>query len=208
MDSFETPVGRNPDGSVAFSGDTRRNMASVTFYKREIRNHFKSEQAGAPIFDAVDYVKILQPGDLSTEVDKAVEPFDKHQFAQQWAQYKADQEQIPSGTPLIHLFPHQPDVVATLKHFKFYTVEQLAEASDTSMQSVPMGGYEYREKAKKFQEFSKDASKFLQIEKQLSDKDARITQLEKTVADLAAARDEEPRNKGGRPRRVHIPDEE
>lgn len=185
-DTFGTPTGRNPDGSIAFGNDPQRNMSLVRFYKRRVLNQFKSEQAGAPQFDYKDFVEIIQAGDKSTTVDKEVVPDDTRVYAHQWQQYKAEQEQTPEGLPLVHLFPGNPEIVDTLKGYKFVTVEQLAAASDTAMQAVPMGGFEYREKARKYLEFSKDASKFLQIGKALEDKDSRIKQLEESVSVMLA----------------------
>lgn len=212
MDQFGTAIGRNPDGSVIFDKDQSMGCI-IKFYKRRTLMAFKSEQAGHPVYEYPDFIEIISPGEIEkTVVDRAVKPEDKHRFAQQWAQYQAAEEQITEGTPLEHLFPSKPEIVDGLKRMRFMTIEHLAEATDATMQNVPMGGYEWREKAKKYLAFSKDSAKFLKVEKELADKNFRIETLERTIADIQAkmAVDEDaapPRNKGGRPRRVHIPDE-
>lgn len=158
----------------------------ITFYKRSILNPFRSGQQGSPQYDVKDYIKIEPPGDTTQIVDREIKGHEPRQYAEQWAQYQNSQEQVASGTPLTFLFPGDPDIVDTLKNFKFHTVEQLANASDSALQAVPMGGFDFREKAKKFADMSKDAAKFHQIEKSLTDKDYKIKEQADLIAQMGA----------------------
>lgn len=184
----------------------------ITFYKRSVHNPFKSGQLGSPQYDAKDYIKIEPPGDTTQIVDREIKAHEPRQYAEQWSQYLNSQEQVASGTPLTFLFPQEPDIVETLKHYKFHTVEQLAHASDTALQGIPMGGFDFREKAKKFAGMSKDAARFHQVEQSLKDKDYKIdeqakvidvlkAQVEKLMARMDSEDDGEPRRGPGRPRK-------
>lgn len=169
----------------------------ITFRKVSILNQFRSGQAGSPQFDVKDYIKIETPGDTSQITDREVKPHEIRQYATQWEQYQNQQEQVQAGTPMLFLFPSEPDLVDHLKGLKFHTIEQLSEAADTQVQNM-MGGFDYREKAKKFLAFSKDSAKFHQVHKSLADKDYKIDEQAKLIALMKARLDEvEARLNGG-----------
>src|SRR5262245_58117461 len=119
-----------PDGMAQYA---TRQTSHVTFYSRAEHNPARSEAEGRPVYDAVDFLKVMHPGERDT-VDRPVNEMDKYRWPEQWARYQQRKEQVPDGTPMEHLFPQNPEVVAMLRHQRFHTVEQLAEASDTAIQ--------------------------------------------------------------------------
>lgn len=202
-DQFGNPTGRHPDGSVAFDTDVRAQNQMVRFYKRKILNTFKSEQTGAPVYDWKDFLEIIFPGDKTQIYDQEVTRFDKKTYARQWEQFASEAEQTHDGILLEHLFPGQPAVVEGLKEQRFHTVEQLANASDSAIASVAMGGLEYREKAKKYLEYANGTGKFLQIEKRLADLEFENNKLKDTVvAQKMALESDDDGERRGRPRKA------
>src|SRR5215469_4159702 len=83
--------------SNVFAADSR---LFVQFYRRAVQNKFKSDQQGRPIFDEIDYVKIIVPGDKNTVIDSPASEEHKFRFEKQWDRYKRGQEQASEGTPL------------------------------------------------------------------------------------------------------------
>lgn len=140
---FEVPVEAGitsirSDGVAQFGRD---DSLLVEFYRGKRHNGAKSREAGTPIFDPVDMVRIVQPGEkdvMEYEADKGTPPY-KVRFPRQWAAYQQGIEQRKAGTPLELVFPDQPDVVATLNAMHVYNAQQLAGLSDTAMGNVPMG---------------------------------------------------------------------
>ena len=204
--SLGSPLGLNRDGTVAFSGQSDR--AFVQFYARAVKHGGKSLEVGAPQFVQKDYVKVIFPGEKDF-VDREVKENDKYRWPQQWAAYQQGREQMPEGTPLAVLFPINPEIVENLRSLKFQTVEQLANATDTAIQSIGLGGREWNTKAKKFLEAANGAAGFHKITRELEDAKLKNDQLEKLVRDLSArlevleAEDDEPMpRRRGRPPKV------
>lgn len=131
----DTPQSYNPDGSAVYATD---GQLLVKFLKHAELSHYKSKQSGMPIYDNVDMISVINPGEKE-EVRVVADEFHKRRFPKQWEAYKAGIDQTASGTPLDHLFPTEPGTILTLRTFHVYTVQQLAVISDTAMGQIPMG---------------------------------------------------------------------
>lgn len=180
---FTAAQGLNADNSVRMGSDAQ---LVVMFYKRPVPNEARSKEAGTPIYDPHDYVKIYQPGERDV-VDRPVNELDKRRFAQRWAEYQQGKEQAPEGTPLEHLFPGNPEIVATLRAMRVQTVQQLAKISDTATGNLQFGG-DLRQKAQRFLEGAEKGKGFHALEKQVADLVAANKQLAEQVQSLMAAR--------------------
>lgn len=144
------------NGTMVPQGDDRSLV--VIFHKEAVQNNYKSEQEGRPIFDDVDFVKILTPGDRNTVVDRPVKPDDKTRFPQHWAQYLAMGEVATTGTPVEHWPRLTPSQVAEAKHSNIPTVEHLAQMSDSVVSNMGTGWMGLRTEAKAFLDKAKDAA--------------------------------------------------
>lgn len=129
---------------------------SVTFYKRAVEQPFESSEKGRPIFREELYTQIFTPGNQFNIVDRPTREDDKQRFPRQWAAYQnahsGDQREI--GTPLSAWAFLNSAQVEELKYFKFFTVENIANASDSQIASMGMSGgiapTSLRERAKAF----------------------------------------------------------
>lgn len=174
----------NPDFVGATNPD--RGLA-VKFYPRAVQNEFESEKQGRPIFYDVDFVKIFVPGDDTNVVDTAVREDHKQRFPLQWAHYKNQREgdQLTAGrTPLTEWTRLTLAQIEQLRGLRFYSVEDIAHASDMQLQSVGMvagtSPFAFREAAQRFLQIAAKEAKE-------SEATARIKQLEE---DHARERDE------------------
>lgn len=121
---------RNPDASL-----------SVLFYSKALRNNFKSEEAGRPIFDDVDMVKIFLPGDDKNVIDTFARDDHKARFPQQWAHYQnklAGDQRLAGKTPIDQWPRVSPAMAEELRAIKFLAVEDIANASDAQIQALGM----------------------------------------------------------------------
>lgn len=174
---FAAPTGLNRDGSVSFGAT---GPEYVEFFTKAVPHPGESEKAGRPIFVNQDFVKVLIPGERD-QIVRRVKDEDKRRWAPQWQRYQSNQEQTPEGTPLDVLFPGNPAQVDNLRALKFYTVEQLADASDSALQSIGFGGRDMQAKARRFLEVANKSAQAHAVEKQLAERDDRIRQLETLV---------------------------
>src|SRR5690606_9526446 len=122
----------------------------VFFYKKPVKNNKKSLEAGRPIFEDVDYIKMHPPGERLNIIDRPATSEDIHKYPEQWHRYLHNQTQIPEGTPVDLLFPNHPSVAESLKSLGVFTVEQLANLSAHAMDTIGMGAQGYVDKAKKY----------------------------------------------------------
>ena len=158
----------------------------VQFYTRAVMNNFKSAQEGRPIFDELDFVRIIIPGDRNNVVDTEVTQEHKTRFADRYERFKKNQEQAISGTPL-EVWPQMTvGMVAELKAQGVHTVEQLADLSDGLAQKF-MGSFSLRQRAKNFQEAASGQAASTKLEAELESRDNEIALLKKQVEQLMAA---------------------
>lgn len=178
---------------------------AVRFFQREVKNNFRSEAEGRPIFDMRDYIRIEIPGDRNSIIETFVNDDHKRRFPMQWAQFLNEKaEGKLSGDVQGTLLRDWPILTSAqaqeLKHYKFYTVEQIASAGDDHISKIGMlagmSPFSLREKARAFLANAKDSAVVQQQAEALRERDEELRQLKEQVAQLLAA--QEPK-KPGRP---------
>jgi hypothetical protein len=170
-------------------GDDR---LAVMFYKRVVEDERASREQGRKIFVEKEYVKVMIPGERQPAVDREVQRTgtlptdDRMRFARQYERFKAREDQkMAEGTP-VHLWPQIPAALAEeLKYLNIFTVEQLAELSDTYVGKIPQGNA-LKANAKAFVLAMKDQEQVNKLQSQLSERDARIAALENELKELGA----------------------
>lgn len=148
----------------------------VQFHLRAVLNNFKSAQEGRPIFDEVDYVRIIVPGDKNTVIDTKATPEYTTRFASRFELYKKNQSQAVTGTPL-EVWPQMTvGQVAELKAMHIHTVEQLAELPDNLAQRI-MGSHDLRRRAVAFLDLAAGDAANSKLSAELDKRDNEIELL-------------------------------
>lgn len=171
-----------PDGSVQ-TGPSDSSMLCI-FYKRAVHNAVKSAQAGRPMYEDMDYVRIQQPGETTQVVDRPAQQADKQRWPHQWQAYAAGKDQVAEGTPLGLLFPRHPSAVAMLQAIGIMTVEHLANASATAIAAIGMHGQDYVNYAQKYIHGASSGAAFHQMQMELENTKRQNERLAKQVDDL------------------------
>lgn len=192
----------DPNSGLASQGDDSKVFA--TFYTKSVVDGVASREAGRQINKDVAYVRIIQPGEsrLGT-YDQPATQADIQRFPRHWEAYKTGQEQKAEGSPLSLLFPANPAIVDNLRNIGFHTVEQLANANDTALQNVGLGGREFQQKAKQYLAAAEKGKDFhslaAKVETLVNQAEADRQKIAALEAELAR-RSEEPVRRGpGRP---------
>ena len=188
------------------------------FYKKPQQNNFKTEQEGRPIFDEVDMVKVYIAGDNLSVIDTLVREDHKTRFPMQWANYmnKTGNDPHLSGTPLAHWPLISAAQAEELKALKFFTVENVAAASDAQLQKIGMlagmSPHTFRDRAVNFLRIAKEESSANQHEEEIrtlrdenakikAETDAKLAEMQVQMANiLAAVGEKKPR--GRKPKEV------
>ena len=168
---------------------------AVRFYSKELQNDFLTNKEGRPISYMADFVRIEIPGNQLSIIDTFVNNSHKAQFPTQWAMYlneKADGNHNPDNVQgtLLRDWPILNAAQATeLKHFKFYTVEQVANASDQQLMAIGMTAgmspLALRDKAQAFLENAKDSSFAQKQAEELKIRDQQINDLKAQMERMA-----------------------
>lgn len=173
------------DEPINMENDPRHKMDErlfVQFYKRAVMNQFKSAQEGRPIFDEVDYVRVIVPGSKDV-LDVEAEVLYQRRFPRQWERYVKNQEQTLSGTPL-EVWPQMTvGIVAELKAMNIHTVEQLATMADATASKF-QGGQMFKQRAQAFLEAAAGDAANSKLAAELEARDNQIDILKQQMKEL------------------------
>jgi hypothetical protein len=157
----------------------------VVFYRSTEKNATKSVEAGRPIFDEMDLIKIISPGSRDSFVGIATEEY-QARFPTQWARYKNQQDQNMSGTPLNQLPWLGIGQIEELKAVNCHTVEQLVGMPDSISQKF-MGHHAIKQRAEAYLNAAKDAAPMLKLQTELDKRDEQIAELQAQMKALIAS---------------------
>jgi hypothetical protein len=159
--------------------------AFVEFDLHPKLNQPKTEAEGRPIFEDTEYIRIVVPGSRD-EVHRPVRPQDKHEYAREYAAFKAGTSQeAQSGTPLATWAPLTRSQVEELAHFKVKTVEQLADLSDGNAQRFA-GIQRLKKLAQEHLAAAKDAAHHSRTLAELDKRDAVIAAQAQQLKEVGA----------------------
>lgn len=192
------PIGYSPDGVAIFGKD---DQLLVRFYRHAELSQYKSKKANAPIYDDVDMVEVITPGEKES-VKVIADEFHQRRFPKQWEAYKAGIELQQSGTPIELLLNTEPSMVRHLKHMNVHTIQQLAALSDSNKQLIGMGAEQLQQRAREYLSKAAGGQTFHQMDEMKKE----IEQLKAMLAEKGTpAAETEPQTEArrgpGRPRR-------
>jgi len=157
----------------------------VVFYKATTLNDEKSLEAGRPVHDEVDLIKIVTPGQRDSVVAYATYDY-QQRFPKQWAQYKANHSQVGSGTPLSEVSFLTMAQIADLKAMNVHTVEQLAGMADSQAHAF-MGFQSLKARAQTYMEAAAGNAPLLKLQAQIDDLVAKNEELMAVIGEQKAA---------------------
>ena len=159
---------------------------SVLFSMRPVPDPKASAESGTPRFTEAEYVSIRTPGSRDV-MERRVTDKDRGRFPVQYARFKAGHSRDAiDGTPLDEWPQINMAQRAELKANNVFTVEQIATMPDGNVERLGMGARKLRDMAKAWLAAAKDSAAAVKLAEQLSERDTRIADLQRQVADLAA----------------------
>ena len=187
MDEFaaHTGIDWSMGGTVGVAKYGNSNQV-VLFYNKAVHNVAKSRELGRPYHEDKIFVRIQEPGDRFTVVDRPVTQAEIQRYPQQWAQFQANRQQTAPGTQIELLYVDVPSVAATLRAHGVQTIEQCAELSGPSIDSIGMGAQQYANDAKRFLEAAQKGVHANQLRHELDQRDSEIRTLKQKIDMLQA----------------------
>ena len=129
------------------AGDTS-DRCRPFFYRRAIKDEFKSTKEGRAIYFDADYVRIEIPGESKLRLDRAVDEGDKRRWPKSWEAYQKGLEQPLNGTPIDEWAILSPGQIETFKAAGVRTIEDVANLPDSGCGLLGPNGFKMREQAK------------------------------------------------------------
>ena len=175
---------------------TQEDRVFAQFYKHAKQNSTKTKEAGRPIYDEVDYVVIMVPGDKDNIVRRPVRGNDPQRFPKQWDQYQRGvTEQAQSGTPLEAWPMVTRAQVEELKFFGVHTIEALAGMPDQQAQNF-MGIHKLKQAARDHIEAAKSEAPLHALRDENDALKAQMAAMQEQMAELAKqVNDDKPRRR-------------
>lgn len=150
----------------------------VEFFIHPVEQPAKSREAGRPIYEDREYIRITLPGDRLRE---HVAPADEmhyvshmkrqmtyaDRFARVYQAWKDTGAEIGSGTPLSAAPFMTPARIEELKHRKIRTVEQLAGLPDSVARTLGMGTRDLIAQANAYLKAAGDTSEITRMQAEI-----------------------------------------
>jgi len=160
--------------------------ALVEFFRDAVQNNKKSQDAGRPVFDEKDFVRIQAPGDTNTVIVRIATDQDKKRFPKSWSAYQNGLDLAQEGTPLEQWNLISRSQTLELKHQGIATVETLASVSDANIQKFGPGFMQLRNSAKQYLESSVDLARATQAARERDEAFARMALMQEEIDALKA----------------------
>lgn len=136
--------------SEPFNRETRDDSGAYPMFSVEaVRNNHKSERESRPIYDEVEFVRIIMPGDRKTVFFTKVREQDKLRWPREYEAFQKGLSPLEVGTPLTQWPGFPKALAAILLELNVRTIEQLAKLPDTHIDKV-MEGHSLRAKAQTY----------------------------------------------------------
>ena len=142
------------DNNPAFVNPTNPDdVMSVEFYDYKALDQWKTRETGIKTYlDEYPYIRISKPGDKDTIIERPAIEADRKRWPKHWLWYQmqtgkiANADNVP-GWQIDTWDELDAGRVRDLKHLRFFTVEQIAHASDSQIGGIGMGGVALRNQA-------------------------------------------------------------
>jgi hypothetical protein len=152
-----------------------------------VRNDAKSEEAGRPVYEDVAFFEKWTPGDSTSIICRPARPNDKQEYAREWEQFQAKQEQKPDGTLLSELAFLTEGQRLEFAAVRCVTAEQLLAMPDNVAQKFA-GINQIKQRVKAYLDAAAGNAPLLKLQSEIEARDARIAVLEEAVAELRKAK--------------------
>lgn len=158
----------------------------VVFYMGILRNEEKSIEAGRPIIDDVECVRIIVPGDKNNIIDRPATDSDKRRFNKQYGLFTqgVKEEDQVTGTRLNEWPFLTRGQCEEFRYLGIRTVEQLAEVRDDIVSKVP-GLVSLKQNAQVWLGKAKTSAEAAKQAKLMTDQQTQIDNLKEVVRDQA-----------------------
>lgn len=162
-----------------------RSGTLVRFHTEAVKDELASAERGRPIFKDEERVQISFPGNPWFKPVFPISQKHKDDWPDEYKSFKEGLEPSLVGTPLEEWPILTTARVLEMKALGFFTVENVAEASDVNLQRIGMGYFGLRDRAKAFLD---DAENIALNERQAAENEKLTLELSNQTRQIAELR--------------------
>jgi hypothetical protein len=179
LNTFDSDISHF-DPRNLYKGDEK---LPVAFYVGAIPDDAETEKQGHPVFRDVECIKIFNSKD--NVIDRPLRDSDKQRWPGAYAAWKQTGESQPGSSGMrLEFWPQMTRAqVEEYRFFKVFTVEQLAELPDSTVQKI-MGAPKLKQLAKLYIEAARGEAPFIRMQTELDKRDGQIAELTSEVKRL------------------------
>lgn len=157
----------------------------VSFEWMDVENATKSKEAGYPVYDRLEMVRIKAPGQLDENIVK-VKDAHRERFARRYAAFKAGEEDPESGYPLKNWPPmaHARGEVEAYALSGVRTLEQLSAVTDARISALGHGAMKRRAAARAWLEQTKGRAPVAKLEAENADLKSKMETMARAIETL------------------------
>jgi len=158
---------------------------AIRFFRKARQNPEESTKAGRPIFEEVDYIQIMVPGDRTSMIMRPMGDGDKGRFAKQYEHWlRTQNDDSVQGTPLEAWGVLNLAQIEEFRYFGIRTVEHMADLRDDVAGKI-MGATALKQKAARFLEAAKEEAPRRELAEALEARDTEMAALKQAIEDQA-----------------------
>lgn len=160
--------------------ESNKGRMVVFFHTEQVKNNFKTKEAGRPIFTEEIQITKLVAGDNKLVINRRLRETDKEEFPVEWARFEQKKTALIPGTPLESWSAISDTQKAEFRALNIFTVDQFAQLPDSAGGSI-MGFHDLRSKAKAF---VSAASNIDFVERMKADTDRKLAERDIQLGEL------------------------
>jgi hypothetical protein len=160
----------------------------VHFTMEAVKNPLRSKEAGRPIYENVEFIRIFTPKDKDTVIHRQATEEDRQRFAAEYNRWLQKREAPETGIPLSSWAAVDRAQVQELGELKppVRTVEGLAKLSDALAAKFPELEA-LRQRARDYLEQAEGAAPVEKLRAELQERDAELQQLRRMLKEQSEA---------------------
>lgn len=160
--------------------ESNKGRMVVFFHTEQVKNNFKSKEAGRPIFVEEIQLTKLVAGDNKLVINRRVRDTDKEEYPVEWARFEQKKTALIPGTPLENWPVLSDTQKAEFRALNIFTIDQFAQLPDSAGGNI-MGFNELRKKAKAFISATENLDF---VEKMKADTDKKLAERDIKLGEL------------------------
>lgn len=199
MDLAQAKLPDNFVSGVAVASFGSDKTIHATFSEEIIKNEYRTNQEGRPIYDSLIQIELQYPGNNTSNFKKTftAEEGDRgniwtERFPRQWAAFKSQREQVPDGRPVETWAVLDKKRVMEMKGMGYHTVEQVAAMTDMNGPKMGLDWRKLRDQAIATLKPEDGAVAISKLTQENEDLKNRLDAMEKNMQNLATLSNKQP----------------